>query len=207
MHHLIAHSAPLPQLSSPPAPASVADARARQACAPLCPLACDRAQARGKSRSKKGKEPAQAESPVPWIPSDVEGSFLEMEGRPAGDKTGGGQVGGDGEGHDDVNGSVGEEPLADSSETAEPLPNSPLSNPTSIPESQAPPTPTTNISQLPVSPSPLGDDISLAAVMPSTSASTPEHISRRSSSSLPSSSPGSSTASTLLIPLESESHH
>ncbi|KAF8496384.1 root hair defective 3 GTP-binding protein-domain-containing protein [Russula emetica] len=162
-----------------------------------------------KSRSKKGKEPAQAESPVPWIPSDVEGSFLEMEGRPAGDETGGGQVGGDGEGHDDVNGSVGEEPLADSSETgaSEPLPNSLLSNPTSIPESQAPPMPTTNVSQPPVSPSPLGDDISLAAVTPSTSASTPEHISRCSSSSLPSSSPGSSAASTLLIPLESELHH
>ncbi|KAF8491710.1 hypothetical protein F5888DRAFT_1861224 [Russula emetica] len=160
-----------------------------------------------KSRSKKGKEPAQAESPVPWIPSDVEGSFLEMEGRPAGDETGGRQVGGDGEGHDDVNGSVSEEPLADSSETAEPLCNSPLSNPTSMPESQAPPTPTTNVSQPPVSPSPLGDDISLAAVMPSTSASTPEHISQRSSSSLPSSSPGSSAASTLLIPPESESYH
>ncbi|KAF8492026.1 root hair defective 3 GTP-binding protein-domain-containing protein [Russula emetica] len=160
-----------------------------------------------KSRSKKGKEPAQAESPVPWIPSDVEGSFLEMEGRPAGDETGGRQVGGDGEGHDNVNGSVGKEPLADSSETAEPLCNSPLSNPTSMPESQAPPTPTTNVSQPPVSPSPLGDDISLAAVTPSTSASTPEHISRRSSSSLPSSSPGSSAASTLLIPPESESYH
>ncbi|KAF8490635.1 root hair defective 3 GTP-binding protein-domain-containing protein [Russula emetica] len=160
-----------------------------------------------KSRSKKGKEPAQAESPVPWIPSDVEGSFLEMEGRPAGDETGGRQVGGDGEGHDNVNGSVGKEPLADSSETAEPLCNSPLSNPTSMPESQAPPTPTTNVSQPPVSPSPLGDDISLAAVTPSTLASTPEHISRRSSSSLPSSSPGSSAASTLLIPPESESYH
>ncbi|KAF8489025.1 hypothetical protein F5888DRAFT_1809127 [Russula emetica] len=160
-----------------------------------------------KSRSKKGKEPAQAESPVPWIPSDVEGSFLEMEGCPAGDETGGRQVGGDGEGHDDVNGSVGEEPLADSSETAEPLCNSPLSNPTSMPESQAPPTPTTNVSQPPVSPSPLEDDISLAAVTPSTSASTPEHISRHSSSSLPSSSPGSSAASTLLIPPESESYH
>lgn len=182
--------------------------------------------ARSKSRSKKGKEPAQAEPTVPWIPSDVEGSFLEMEGRPAGR-----QVGSDGEGHDDVDGSVGEEPLADSSETgacanallyfsstncstlsmspfiAEPIPKSPLSSPTSIPESQAPPTPTTNISQSPVSLSPLGDDISLAAVAPSTSASTPEHISRRSSSSLPSASPVSSAASTLLVPPESESHH
>jgi hypothetical protein len=72
---------------------------------------------RSKSRSKKGKEPAQPEPTVPWIPSDVEGSFLEMEGRPAGDETSGGQVGSDGEGHGDVDGSVGEEPLADSSET------------------------------------------------------------------------------------------
>ena len=73
--------------------------------------------ARSKSRSKKGKEPAQAEPTVPWIPSDLEGSFLEMEGRPAGDETGGGQVASNGVGHDDVNGSVDEEPLADSSET------------------------------------------------------------------------------------------
>jgi hypothetical protein len=73
--------------------------------------------ARSRSRSKKGKEPAQVEPTVPWIPSDVEGSFLEMEGRPAGDETGGGQVGSDGEGHDDVDGSVGKEPLTDSSET------------------------------------------------------------------------------------------
>jgi len=73
--------------------------------------------ARSKSRSKKDKEPVEAEPTVPWISSDVEGSFLEMEGRPAGDETGGGQIGSDGEGHDDVDGSVGEEPLADSSET------------------------------------------------------------------------------------------
>jgi hypothetical protein len=31
------------------APASVADERARRACVPLCPLVCDRAQARGES--------------------------------------------------------------------------------------------------------------------------------------------------------------
>jgi hypothetical protein len=186
--------------------------------------------ARSKSRSKKGKEPAQAEPTVPWIPLDVEGSFLEMEGRPAGDDAGGGQIGSDGEGHDNVDGSVGEEPLADSSETgacantllcfstncltlslslfiAEPISNSPLSNPTSIPESQVSPTSTANVSQPPVPLSPLGDDISLAAVVPSTSASTPEHISRRSSNSLPSTSPVSSAASTLLIPPESQSHH
>jgi hypothetical protein len=73
--------------------------------------------ARSKSRSKKGKEPVQAEPTVPWIPSELEGSFLEMEGRPAGDETSGGQVGSNGEVHDDGDGDVGEEPLADSSET------------------------------------------------------------------------------------------
>lgn len=73
--------------------------------------------ARSKSRSKKGKEPAQAEPIVPWIPSDLEGSFLEMEGRPARGETSGGQVGSNDEGHDDVDGSVGEEPLADRPET------------------------------------------------------------------------------------------
>ena len=177
--------------------------------------------ARSKSRSKKGKEPAQAEPSVPLILSDVEGSFLEMEGRPTGDETGSGQVGSDGEGHDGVDRSVGEEPLADSSETgacantlfcfsstncsmlslspfiAEPIPDSPLSNP---------PTPTTNVWQRPVSLSPLGDDMSLGAVAPLTSVSTLEHVSRRSSSSLPSTSPVLSAVSTLLIPPESESH-
>jgi len=86
-----------------------------------------------------------------------------MEGRPVGDEIVGGQVGSDGEGHDDVGGSVGEEPLSDSSETgpctilllclsfincsvvllslftAEPTPNASLSGPTSIPESKFPP--------------------------------------------------------------------
>ena len=73
--------------------------------------------ARSKSRSKKGKEPVQAEPTVPWIPSELEGSFLEMEGRPAGDETSVGQVGSNGEVHDDGDGDVGEEPLADSTET------------------------------------------------------------------------------------------
>jgi hypothetical protein len=90
---------------------------------------------------------------------------------------------------------------------AEPIPNSPLSNPTSILESPDDLTPTANVFQPPVSHSPLGDDISLAAVTPSTSASAPEHISRCSSSSLPSTSPVSSAASALLVPPESESHH
>ncbi|KAI9458824.1 hypothetical protein F5148DRAFT_315986 [Russula earlei] len=56
---------------------------------------------RNKSRSKKGKEPAEAEPPLPWIPADVEGSFLEMEGRPAGDEAGDRQVGSDGDCYDD----------------------------------------------------------------------------------------------------------
>jgi hypothetical protein len=90
---------------------------------------------------------------------------------------------------------------------AEPIPNSPLSNTTSIPESQVPLTPTANVSQPSVSHSPLGDDISLAAVTPSTSTPAPERMSRRSFSSLPSTSPVSSAASTLLIHSESESHH
>lgn len=186
--------------------------------------------ARSKSRSNKDKEPAQVEPPVPWIPSETEGSFLELEGRLAGDKTGGGKVGSDDESHDDVDESFGEKHLADSSETgarantllcissncsilslspfiAEPIPSSPLSNGTFISESQDPPTPTTNVSQSPASPLLLGDDISIAAVTPSTSGSTPEYISRQSSSSLPLTSPVSSAASTLLIPLESEPHH
>ena len=90
---------------------------------------------------------------------------------------------------------------------AEPIPNSPPSNPTSIPESQAPPTPTANALQPPESPSPLRDDIPLTAVAPSASASTPEHISRRSSSSIPPTSPVSPAASALLTPPESDPHH
>ena len=68
-----------------------------------------------KSRNKKGKEPAQAEPPLSWIPADLEGSFLEMEGRPTGDEAGDGQVGSDGDGYDDGDGNVGEEPLPDRS--------------------------------------------------------------------------------------------
>ena len=73
--------------------------------------------ARSKSRNKKGKEPAQAEPVVPWIPVNAEGSFLEMEGRPARDEASGGQVGCEGEGPHEVDGCVGEEPQADSSKT------------------------------------------------------------------------------------------
>lgn len=94
---------------------------------------------------------------------------------------------------------------------AELSPHSSLSNSTSIPESQAPPTPKTNVLQTPISPSPVGDDISLAAVVPqvvpSASVSTPNHISRCSSSSLPLTSPVRSALATPIISLESESHH
>ena len=71
--------------------------------------------ASSKSRNRKGKEPAQAKPPVPWIPVDLEGSFLEMEGRPGRDVTGDGQTGSDGDGYDDGDGSVCEEPVPDSS--------------------------------------------------------------------------------------------
>jgi hypothetical protein len=87
---------------------------------------------------------------------------------------------------------------------AEPSPHSPLSNPASIPEAQASPTPETNVSQPTISPSPLG---ALAAVALSTPASTPEHISRPSSCSLPLASLVPSAADTLMIPPESEFHH
>jgi hypothetical protein len=73
--------------------------------------------ARSKSRDKKGKEPARAEPLMPWVPANAEGSFLEMEGRPAGDEVGSGQVGSNGEDRHDIDGSVGEEPQADSLET------------------------------------------------------------------------------------------
>ena len=45
--------------------------------------------------------PAQAKPPVPWIPVDLEGSFLGMEGRPGRDEAGDGQAGSDGDGYDD----------------------------------------------------------------------------------------------------------
>jgi len=73
--------------------------------------------ASSKSRNRKGKEPAQAKPPVPWIPVDLEGSFLEMEGRPGRDVTGDGQTGSDGDGYDDGDGSVCEEPVPDSSQS------------------------------------------------------------------------------------------
>lgn len=68
--------------------------------------------ARSKSRDKKGKEPI-----MPRVPANAEGSFLEMEGRPARDEAGSGQVGSSGEDRHDIDGSVGEEPQADSLET------------------------------------------------------------------------------------------
>ncbi|KAH8980504.1 hypothetical protein EDB86DRAFT_557495 [Lactarius hatsudake] len=44
-----------------------------------------RKAARSKSRSRKGKERDRA-APPPWLSADVVGSFLEMEGRPAGEE-------------------------------------------------------------------------------------------------------------------------
>jgi len=73
--------------------------------------------ASSKSRNRKGKEPAQAKPPVPWFPVDLEASFLEMEGRPARDEASDGQVGSDGGGYDDGDGSVCEEPIPDSSQS------------------------------------------------------------------------------------------
>lgn len=45
-----------------------------------------RKAARSKSRSRKGKERDRAAPPPPWLSADVAGSFLEMEGRPAGEE-------------------------------------------------------------------------------------------------------------------------
>ncbi|KAH9959724.1 hypothetical protein BJV74DRAFT_799926 [Russula compacta] len=71
--------------------------------------------------------------------------------------------------------------------------------------SQALPTPKADTSQPQAFP--LGDDMSLAAVESSASASTPEQASWRSSSSLPSASAVPSVASILTLPLSSESHY
>lgn len=187
--------------------------------------------ARSKSRGRKGKEPEQVEPPVPWIPADVEGSFLEMEGRMAGDEAYDAQVGSDGGDSDEGAGSVSEEPLPDSTYAgacvhtlpstrlmdyrlslllpiAEPPPHTHLSIPASSPKSQglqALPTPKADASQPRAFP--LGDVMSLANVAPSVSASTPEQASWRSSSSLPSTSAVPSVASILTFPLSSESHY
>jgi hypothetical protein len=68
-------------------------------------------RARSKSVNAKGKESAQAEPPVPGIPVELEGSFLEMEGRAAGDE---GQAGSDGDDYDDGDRSA--EPVPESSQ-------------------------------------------------------------------------------------------
>ncbi len=44
-----------------------------------------RKAARSKSRSRKGKDREREAAPPPWLSADVVGSFLEMEGRPAGE--------------------------------------------------------------------------------------------------------------------------
>jgi hypothetical protein len=70
-------------------------------------------RARTKSHSKKGKEPVWVGYSFPRQPADMQGSFLEMEGRPAGDE-GGVEDGSDG----DRNTSVGGELSPDDSKTS-----------------------------------------------------------------------------------------
>jgi hypothetical protein len=72
-------------------------------------------RARTKSHSKKGKEPVLAGYSFPRQPADMQGSFLEMEGRPAGDEGG---VEGGSDGDADRNTSVGGELSPDDSQTS-----------------------------------------------------------------------------------------
>jgi hypothetical protein len=65
-----------------------------------------------KSLKKKGKESAQAEPPVPGIPAELEGSFLEMEGRATGDEIADGLVGSDVDDYDDGDRSASPQPGA-----------------------------------------------------------------------------------------------
>ena len=71
------------------------------------------------SRNKKRKELRRRTPPppVPWIPVDLEGSYLEMERRPGRDEAGDGQAGSDGDGDDDGDESVCEKPMPDSSQS------------------------------------------------------------------------------------------
>jgi hypothetical protein len=78
--------------------------------------------ARSKSRSRKGKEPAQVEPNLPWVSVDVEGSFLEMEPRLARDDAGDGQMESDGNGYDDGDASV-DEPLSSTGPCSHTLPS------------------------------------------------------------------------------------
>ena len=64
----------------------------------------------------KGKKSAQAGPPVPGIPAELEGSFLEMEGRAAGDEVDEGRAGSDDGDYDDGDRSAGEEPIPESSQ-------------------------------------------------------------------------------------------
>ncbi|KAI0295630.1 hypothetical protein B0F90DRAFT_1142222 [Multifurca ochricompacta] len=59
-------------------------------------------KAQSKNRNKMGNESVRAEPPIPWLPMDAVGSFLEMEGRPTGEEDGDGD--GDGDGDDNVEG-------------------------------------------------------------------------------------------------------
>ena len=179
-----------------------------------------------KSRNRKGKEPAQAKPPVPWIPVDLDGSFLEMEGRPGRDEASDEQVGSDGDGDDDGDGSVCEEPMPDGSQlgasehphtlyysidrmslsAAEPVPNPFPSILASAPETQALSMQEANMSRPLSPPLPPGDDMSLPELPLPTSASTPAQPSQRSSVSL---LPTSAIPSAALTPTSrpsSEAH-
>ena len=73
-------------------------------------------RARTKGHSKKGKEPVRAGHSFPRQPAGMQGSFLEMEARPAGDE-GGVEDGSDGDGDGDRNTSVGGELSPDDAKT------------------------------------------------------------------------------------------
>ena len=68
-------------------PASIAaGARSRSRSVLRGEAGVSRKATRSKSRSKKGKERDASGSALPWLAADVSDSFLEMEGRPAGEE-------------------------------------------------------------------------------------------------------------------------
>jgi len=190
-------------------------------------------RARSKSLNVKGKKSAQAEPPVPGIPAELEGSFLEMEGRAAGDEVDEGRAGSDGDDYDDGDRSAGEEPVPESSQagagghslppyfpidrwslplslpTAEPAPRSPLPALASAPDTHALLMQNANMSQPSACPSPQDHDTFPMAVLPPASASAQkEHPPQRSSSSAPTSAAPLATSTPASPPSElSDSHY
>lgn len=67
-------------------PTTIAAVRSRSRSAVRSEANTARRGARSKSRSKKGKDHERDAAPLPWLTADVAGSFLEMEGRPAGEE-------------------------------------------------------------------------------------------------------------------------